>query len=93
TIPGKLDVMGAALPGLPIINIGFNQHLAWTHTVDSSKHFTLYRLQLDPKDPTRYLLDGKSLPLNKQTVTVQVKQADGQVVPVSRDVYSSQFGP
>jgi acyl-homoserine-lactone acylase len=53
----------------------------------------LYRLQLDPKDPTRYLLDGKSLPLNKQTVTVQVKQADGQVVPVKRDIYSSQFGP
>ncbi|ABA74304.1 acylase [Pseudomonas fluorescens] len=93
TIPGKLDVMGAALPGLPMINIGFNQHLAWTHTVDSSKHFTLYRLQLDPKDPTRYLLDGQSLPLSKQTVTVQVKQTDGQVVPVSRDVYSSQFGP
>lgn len=93
TIPGKLDVMGAALPGLPMINIGFNQHLAWTHTVDSSKHFTLYRLQLDPKDPTRYLLDGKSLPMNKQTVTVQVKQADGQVVPVTRDIYSSQFGP
>jgi len=93
TIPGKLDVMGAALPGLPMINIGFNQHLAWTHTVDSSKHFTLYRLQLDPKDPTRYLLDGQSLPMNKQTITVQVKQADGQVVPVQRDVYSSQFGP
>ncbi|WP_447759376.1 bifunctional acylase PvdQ [Pseudomonas moraviensis] len=93
TIPGKLDVMGAALPGLPMINIGFNQHLAWTHTVDSSKHFTLYRLQIDPKDSTRYLLDGKSLPLSKQTVTVQVKQADGQVVPVARDIYSSQFGP
>ena len=93
TIPGKLDVMGAALPGLPMINIGFNQHLAWTHTVDSSKHFTLYRLQLDPKDPTRYLVDGKSLALSRQTVTVQVKQADGQVVPVTRDVYSSQFGP
>ncbi|MBC8996875.1 acylase [Pseudomonas sp. N40(2020)] len=93
TIPGKLDVMGAALPGLPMINIGFNQHLAWTHTVDSSKHFTLYRLQLDPKDPTRYLLDGQSLPMSKQTVSVQVKQADGQVVPVTRDIYSSKFGP
>ncbi|WP_176518380.1 penicillin acylase family protein, partial [Pseudomonas faucium] len=60
TIPGQLDVMGAALPGLPVVNIGFNRHLAWTHTVDTSKHFTLYRLQLDPKDPTRYLLDGQS---------------------------------
>ncbi|MGY2187654.1 Acyl-homoserine lactone acylase PvdQ precursor [compost metagenome] len=93
TIPGKLDVMGAALPGLPMINIGFNQHLAWTHTVDSSKHFTLYRLQLDPKDPTRYLLDGKSLPMDKQTLTIDVKQPDGSVKAVSRDVYSSQFGP
>lgn len=93
TIPGKLDVMGAALPGLPMINIGFNQHLAWTHTVDSSKHFTLYRLQLDPKDSTRYLLDGKSLPLDKQTLTVNVKQPDGQIKPISHVVYSSVFGP
>jgi acyl-homoserine-lactone acylase len=93
TIPGKLDVMGAALPGLPMINIGFNQHLAWTHTVDSSKHFTLYRLQLDPKDATRYLLDGQSLPMQQQTVTVKVKQPDGQTRAVSHVVYSSQFGP
>lgn len=93
TIPGQLDVMGAALPGLPLINIGFNQHLAWTHTVDTSKHFTLYRLQLDPKDPTRYLLDGRSLPLQRQVVTVQGKGADGRLQPQSRTLYSSVFGP
>ncbi|MBR7519149.1 acylase [Pseudomonas juntendi] len=93
TIPGQLNVMGAALPGLPLINIGFNQHLAWTHTVDTSTHFTLYRLQLDPKDPTRYLLDGKSLPLARQTVSVAVKGEDGQLSQVQREVYSSQFGP
>jgi acyl-homoserine-lactone acylase len=93
TIPGKLDVMGAALPGLPVINIGFNQHLAWTHTVDSSKHFTLYRLQLDPKDSTRYLLDGQSLPMKKQTLTVNVKQADGRITQVEHVAYSSEFGP
>ncbi|MGJ7513658.1 bifunctional acylase PvdQ [Pseudomonas baetica] len=93
TIPGKLDVMGAALPGLPMINIGFNQHLAWTHTVDSSKHFTLYRLQLDPKDSTRYLVDGQSLPMQKQTLSVDVKQPDGSVKAVSHVVYGSQFGP
>ncbi|WP_236185021.1 bifunctional acylase PvdQ [Pseudomonas juntendi] len=93
TIPGQLNVMGAALPGLPLINIGFNQHLAWTHTVDTSTHFTLYRLQLDPKDPTRYLLDGKSLPLARQTVSVAVKGEDGRLSQVQREVYSSQFGP
>lgn len=89
TIPGQLDVMGAALPGLPVVNIGFNQHVAWTHTVDTSKHFTLYRLTLDPKDPTRYLLDGKSIPMQKTQVTVQVKGAK----PHTQTVYSSQFGP
>lgn len=93
TIPGQLDVMGAALPGLPVVNIGFNQHLAWTHTVDTSKHFTLYRLQLDPKDPTRYLLDGRSLPLARQTVSVAVKAEDGSLNQVQRQVYSSPFGP
>ncbi|WP_060766401.1 acylase, partial [Pseudomonas fluorescens] len=93
TIPDQLDVMGAALPGLPVVNIGFNQHVAWTHTVDTSKHFTLYRLTLDPKDATRYLLDDKSIPLDKTAVTVQVKQADGSVKAVTHTVYSSQFGP
>ncbi|KMT52828.1 bifunctional acylase PvdQ [Pseudomonas fildesensis] len=93
TIPGQLDVMGAALPGLPVVNIGFNQHVAWTHTVDTSKHFTLYRLTLDPKDSKRYLLDGKSVPLEKTSLKVQVKQADGSVKDVTHTVYSSQFGP
>ena len=93
TIPDQLDVMGAALPGLPVVNIGFNQHVAWTHTVDTSKHFTLYRLTLDPKDATRYLLDDKSIPLDKTAVTVQVKQADGSLKAVTHTVYSSQFGP
>ncbi|MBK3510934.1 bifunctional acylase PvdQ [Pseudomonas sp. MF6747] len=93
TIPGQLDVMGAALPGLPLINIGFNQHVAWTHTVDTSKHFTLYRLTLDPRDSTRYLLDGQSIPLEETSVTVQVKQTDGSLRPQAQTVYSSQFGP
>ncbi|MGJ7548925.1 bifunctional acylase PvdQ [Pseudomonas alloputida] len=93
TIPGKLDVMGAALPGLPVVNIGFNRHLAWTHTVDTSKHFTLYRLQLDPKDPTHYLQDGQSIPMAQQTVSVTVKAADGSLNQVERQVYSSSFGP
>ncbi|WP_375547287.1 bifunctional acylase PvdQ [Pseudomonas auratipiscis] len=93
TVPGKLDVMGAALPGLPLINIGFNRHLAWTHTVDTSSHFTLYRLELDPKDATRYMLDGKSLPLSRQRLTVMVKGEDGKLTAVNRDVYSSVFGP
>ncbi|MEE1886555.1 acylase [Pseudomonas sp. 137P] len=93
TIPGQLDVMGAALPGLPVVNIGFNRHLAWTHTVDTSKHFTLYRLQLDPKDATRYLYDGQSLPLERQQLKVTVKGKDGTLSEVERTIHLSKFGP
>ena len=93
SIPGKLDVMGAALPGLPLINIGFNRHLAWTHTVDTSRHFTLHRLQLDPKDSTRYLLDGTSTPMTRERVSVSVKGEDGTQQVVTRELYSSVFGP
>jgi len=93
TIPGQLDVMGAALPGLPLVNIGFNRHIAWTHTVDASRHFTLHRLQLDPSDPTRYLFDGRSLPMDRQTLKVTVKGEDGQLREISRELFSTRFGP
>lgn len=93
SIPGQLDVMGAALPGLPLVNIGFNQHMAWTHTVDQSSHFTLHRLQLDAQDPQRYVVDGHSEPLQKRHIEVQVREADGQPGTVSHDLYESRFGP
>ena len=93
TIPGKLDAMGASLSGLPVVNIGFNQNIAWSHTNNTSYHFTLYRLQLDPADPTRYVVDGQSKSMSKKRVSVEVKAADGTLKTVSRDFYSTQFGP
>ncbi len=93
SIPGKLDVMGAALPGLPMVNIGFNRHLAWTHTVDTSSHFTLYRLELDPQNPLHYRLDGRWQPLEKRVVKVRVRGADGQLQTVEHNVYESVYGP
>nr|WP_226506709.1 acylase [Pseudomonas sp. MWU16-30317] len=93
TLPGQLDVMGAALPGLPLVNIGFNQHMAWTHTVDQSSHFTLHRLKLDPQDALSYSVDGQREALKKRHIEVQVREADGKVVTVSHDVYESRLGP
>lgn len=93
TIPGQLDVMGGALPGLPLINIGFNRHLAWTHTVDTSSHFTLYRLQLDPHNPLHYLVDGQSRPLSRKTLSIQVRDEAGKLSTLTRDVYESSHGP
>ncbi|WP_158218721.1 penicillin acylase family protein [Roseateles aquatilis] len=92
TIPGKLDVMGATLPGLPVVGIGFTSNFAWSHTTTTSAHSTLYRLALDPADPTRYMVDGASKAMERQRIDVPVKQADGTVQTRSRTFYRSEFG-
>jgi acyl-homoserine-lactone acylase len=93
TVPGQMDVMGGSLSGFPFINIGFNKDVAWSHTVDKANHFTLFQLKLDPTNPRKYVVDGQSKDMTSKTVTVQVRQADGSLAPVSRTIYSTQFGP
>src|SRR5215472_171358 len=46
TIPGQLNVAGASLYGMPVIEIGHTEHLAWTATASHAQHYTLYRLTL-----------------------------------------------
>src|SRR4028118_905374 len=89
TIPGKLDVMGAGLIVTPLVGIGFNKDIAWTHTVTTARHNTVFELKLDPKDPTAYLVDGRSEPMQRRTLNIQVKGA----APVTRTVYSTRYGP
>ena len=93
TIPGKLDVMGATLPGLPIVGIGFTENLAWSHTTDTSAHYTLYALELDRDDPTRYVVDGKPHAMTRKTIHVEARGADGKLTTQSRDFYHTRFGP
>ncbi|MEU1255180.1 penicillin acylase family protein [Streptomyces chartreusis] len=89
TIPGKLDVAGAALLGSPTIAIGYNSRVAWSHTVSTGVPFSLHQLTLDPADPTVYLVDGKRERMKKRTVTVAVKGA----APVTRTQWWTRYGP
>lgn len=95
TIPGKVDAMGASLGGFPIVNIGFNDHVAWTHTVNTSSHYTLFRLTLDPADATRYLVDGQSRSMVKKDYRIEIAPtgAGAPVTTVVRSVYETEHGP
>ena len=90
TVPGKLDVMGVTIGGAPGMSIGFNHDVAWSHTVSTDRHFTVFELALDPKDPTAYLVDGKSVPMTRRTLSVEVK---GEAQPRTRTAYASGYGP
>ncbi len=94
TMPGELDVMGAAQQGQPFPNIGFNKDVAWSHTVSTAKRFTLYQLSLVAGNPLKY---------NYVNSAGVLEQRDIKAVPVTiqlpdnkkqeHTIYVSQYGP
>jgi acyl-homoserine-lactone acylase len=91
-IPGKLNIVGAGLENSPVVGIGHNRWVAWSHTVSTARRFGYFELTLDPKDPTAYMVDGRSVPMTRTKVTVQVKTDKG-LIPVTRTYYQTRFGP
>ena len=71
----------------------FTREFAWTHTTNTAERFTLYQLQLDPQDPTRYVVDGQSKPMQRKALRIEVRQPDGRLKTVARDLYTTEFGP
>jgi acyl-homoserine-lactone acylase len=92
-IPGVYDVEGAALIGDPMVEIGHNATLGWSHTVSTARRFVWQRLTLVPGDPTAYLFDGRPEQMTRHTVTIQVPSPTGGTVPVTRTLYDTRFGP
>lgn len=93
TIPGKLDVSGASFLGVPVVMIGFNDSVAWTHTVSTARRFGIFQLALVPGHPTTYLYDGKPVPMTAMHIAVPVLEADGSTGTRERTLYTTRFGP
>lgn len=93
TIPGELNVSGASFLGLPMVQIGFNDNVAWSHTVSTARRFGFFQLTLAPNDPTSYLLDGQAVKMKANPITVEVRQASGATATVSRTLYKTEYGP
>jgi acyl-homoserine-lactone acylase len=93
TIPGKVDVAGASLFGVPLVLIGHTRNLARSHTVSTAYRFTPFELKLVPGSPTTYLVDGRPHEMARRQVTVQALRPDGTVEPRTRTLYSTEYGP
>ena len=93
TIPGELNVVGAGILNTPLVGIGHNESMAWTHTVSTARRFGYHELQLAPGDPTAYVYDGEVRTMTRRDVSVDVRQPDGTIVPVTRTLYETHFGP
>ncbi|MBM7422090.1 penicillin acylase family protein [Spongiibacter marinus] len=87
------EIMGASLYGVPAALIGFNQHVAWSHTVSTAYRFTFYELTLNPADPTQYFYEGELRDMEASEITVPILEGDGTLGSETRTLYRSHFGP
>jgi penicillin amidase len=87
---GRFDVVGFALPGVPWVMVGHNQHIAWgfANMNPDVEDFYIEKLN-DPKDPTQYEYMGKWYDLETITETIKVKGSE----PVVLNIHLTRHGP
>jgi acyl-homoserine-lactone acylase len=93
TIPGSLDVMGVAYGGTPMMAIGFNRSVAWSHTVSTGARMVFRELTLAEGSPTTYLVDGEAHEMEAKDVVIEVLRNDGSIGQERRTFYTTRFGP
>lgn len=93
TVEGEYDVMGASLQGVPLINIGFNRDVAWSHTVSTGQRFTFYEVLLSENDPMKYVYDGEEREIEAVDVTIEVLEPNGAIGSRTETIYTTHYGP
>ena len=93
TIEDEFDAMGATITGLPIVLIGFNRNVAWSHTVSTGKRFSIYEVTLVEGDPMKYVYDDEERDIEEVPVTIEVLLGDGTVEEQTDSIYFTHYGP
>jgi penicillin amidase len=87
---GGIDSVGYSFPGVPLVIIGHNAHIAWGVTNLPADVQDLYIEKLDDAaQPTHYEFEGQWYDLEVIYETIEVKGGD----PVPLDVLLTRHGP
>ncbi|THI95550.1 acylase [Nocardioides sp.] len=92
TIPGRYDVAGASLIGSPVVNIGWNKDVAWSHTVSTAYRFTPYEFPTVGPGTTYLTANGLAKNAERRLVDVEVRQPDDSLTTVREDLYRVPLG-
>lgn len=85
-----INAYGATLVGIPVLTIAFNDHLGWTHTVNTHDGWDAYKLTLADKG---YRWDGGVRSFETEEQILQVKQDDAPLRQEPLVVRHSIHGP
>jgi acyl-homoserine-lactone acylase len=89
TAPG-INAYGAALVGIPVLNVAFNDDLGWSHTINAHDGWDAYALTLAEGG---YQFDGIVRPFETETQQLKVKAADGSLRTEPLIIRRSVHGP
>ncbi|WP_035690659.1 penicillin acylase family protein [Azospirillum halopraeferens] len=77
-------LVGATVPGTPLMILGHNGRVAWGFTTTHSDTQDLFIERIDPADPNRYLTPGGSEPFEVRTEIIRVAGAPDVELTVRR---------
>ena len=67
------NMVGGLFPGSPVIFVGHNEHIGWSHTVNSPDLIDVYELEMNPENTNQYFIDGKKEELEISEAAIEVK--------------------
>ncbi len=92
-VPGRLDFYGDFRIGAPLRIVGeFNSSLGFATTNNNVNNGQVYALDVDPARLDHYVLDGISVPLDRELVTRRFRNGDGYGFETRERVFTD-LGP
>ncbi len=87
---GELNVTGVSLPGVPMVMVGHNAHIAWSMTLAFTDCEDLFVERFDPENPHRYQFRDEWVDAEVIPETIVVK---GRKEPHVEPVIITRHGP
>ena len=85
-----VNIYGANLVGAPVLGTAFNEHLGWTHTVNTLDGQDFYELKINAGG---YRWNGKTIPFDEHEEILKIKQPEGGWKEENLIVKRSIHGP
>ena len=86
----EFNIYGVTFIGVPLISIGFNEQLGWSHTVNTVDLLDTYLLKLNT---TGYDYDGKASAFKEHTKIIKKREKDGSITNDTLLIRRSVHGP
>ena len=87
------NMVGGLFPGSPVVLVGHNENIGWSHTVNKPDLIDVYELTLNPKNSNQYYFDGRYENFEISESSIKVKIWGPIKWTFKRKVFRSKHGP